>query len=574
MNRKVVRFLPAIMTTLFAAAVFGFFGFCYPYHLHYQEQFQMFLFTWDYFREVAWVPGGLADYAGRFFTQLFFQARLGAACLALLLAAQQVLTWKLMRRKSPILYPLSFVPSILLIFFFLDEHAMLGAIVGLLLVTVATSVERTHPSFSLQSSIYFIGIPLLYLTCGPLAIAYVLIAPFRLPHSRKIKGGSLLVGGLLLLAICIVCASLLFPYPPERFLLGIHYHRYPYVTPGWLWIAVLAEVLLAIPLPQVSSKPIANFALAIIVAGGAVFGTVKIADMKKEEAMKYDFMVRMGMWNRLMMTADKKAPTSPMTVTCLNLALAKTGRMGDHMFSYYQNGTEGLLPPFVRDFTSPLPTAEAYYHLGMVNTAQRFIFEAQEGLPDFQKSARCYKRLAETNIINGDYGVARTYLIPLTHTLFYRRWARATLPLLGDEEGINSHPEYGRLRRWRLRDHDFLFSESEMDSMLGLLCVEQPDNDMAFQYLLAWSLLRRDLSRFSECLHLRPLKDLPRHSQEALLFLWSQTHDSFDGLPPYLSSRNASRMQEFIQAVQGGKPKSYIRSHFAGTYWNYLVISE
>ncbi|MCO7111572.1 DUF6057 family protein [Bacteroides uniformis] len=71
--------------------------------------------------------------------------------------------------------------------------------------------------------------------------------------------------------------------------------------------------------------------------------------------------------------------------------------MGDRMFEFYQNGTEGLLPEFQRDFTSPLPTSEAYYHLGMVNTAQRFTFEAMEAIPNFNKSGRCFKRLAETN---------------------------------------------------------------------------------------------------------------------------------------------------------------------------------
>jgi len=225
----------------------------------------------------------------------------------------------------------------------------------------------------------------------------------------------------------------------------------------------------------------------------------------------------------------------------------------------------------VRDFTSPLPTAEAYYHLGMINTAQRFTFEAQEGLPDFQKSARCYRRLAQTNIINGDYGVAHKYLEPLTHTLFYRQWAKATLPLLGNEEAIDNHPEYGHLRRLRLHNHDFLFSEGEMDSMLGLLCVENGDNDMAYNYLLSWNLLSKDLNRFSECLHLRDFTTLPQHAQEAMLFIWSQTHDSLEGVPSYLSPENVTRMQAFLQAVRAGKPESYIRTHFGRTYWYYLL---
>lgn len=119
-----------------------------------------------------------------------------------------------------------------------------------------------------------------------------------------------------------------------------------------------------------------------------LFGYYYVAagcDMDKEEAMEYDQLVRNKQWQEIIEKAEEKSPVSPFGVTCLNLALGKTGQMGDRMFEFYQNGTEGLLPEFQRDFTSPLPTSEAYYHLGMVNTAQRFTFEAMEAIPNFNK---------------------------------------------------------------------------------------------------------------------------------------------------------------------------------------------
>ena len=141
--------------------------------------------------------------------------------------------------------------------------------------------------------------------------------------------------------------------------------------------------------------------------------------------------------------------------------------MGDRMFEFYQNGTEGLLPEFQRDFTSPLPTSEAYYHLGMVNTAQRFTFEAMEAIPNFNKSGRCFKRLAETNLINGQYEVAAKYLRLLRKTIFYRDWAEDAMTYLYNEEKINAHKEWGWLRQIRYTE-DFLFSSQETDIMLAL----------------------------------------------------------------------------------------------------------
>ena len=156
--------------------------------------------------------------------------------------------------------------------------------------------------------------------------------------------------------------------------------------------------------------------------------------MDKEEAMEYDQLVRNKQWQEVIEKAEEKSPVSPFGVTCLNLALGKMGQMGDRMFEFYQNGTEGLLPEFQRDFTSPLPTSEAYYHLGMVNTAQRFTFEAMEAIPNFNKSGRCFKRLAETNLINGQYEVAAKYLRLLRKTIFYKDWAEDAMTYLYNEE--------------------------------------------------------------------------------------------------------------------------------------------
>ena len=81
------------MTVLYGIAVYVFFSLKYPYHLHFQEQYQLFESTGDYFRSVAAVPGGFADWLGRFLTQFFFYAPAGAAILAVLLCGVQVLTW-------------------------------------------------------------------------------------------------------------------------------------------------------------------------------------------------------------------------------------------------------------------------------------------------------------------------------------------------------------------------------------------------------------------------------------------------------------------------------------------------
>ena len=229
----------------------------------------------------------------------------------------------------------------------------------------------------------------------------------------------------------------------------------------------------------------------VVVAIGMAFFVSKKTNFKAEKVMQYDFMARHQQWNRILDTVNAEKPNNPIGVTVQNLALGMHGLLPDHLFEYNQNGILGLFPDVERDATSPLPTAEVFYQLGMINVAQRTVFEAQEAILDFQKSARCYKRLAQTNLINGDYEVARKYLMALQKTLFYSDWANETLSLLGNEEAIAKHPEYGRLRQFAYKD-DFYFSDHTTSQMLQSLFLSNTDNRLAYEYLLAYCLLTGD----------------------------------------------------------------------------------
>ena len=285
---------------------------------------------------------------------------------------------------------------------------------------------------------------------------------------------------------------------------GSHYHRYPTVTPYLLYAAWSSAVILPLIARffhrfQRSTQPsymvpLVSFAVVTVVMGTIVWNNTNI---KAEKVMQYDFMARHQQWNRILATATAEKPNNQIGVTVQNLALAMHGMLADHLFDFNQNGIAGLLPDVQSDATSPLPTAEAFYQLGMIYVAQRTVFEAQEAILDFQKSARCYKRLAQTNLIIGSYEVARKYLTALQKTLFYRDWANETMQLLGNEKAIANHSEYGRLRQWAYKD-DFYFSDHVTPEMLESLYSRNPDNRMAYQYLLAYYMLTGDRERFNQ----------------------------------------------------------------------------
>ncbi|MBR5749251.1 MAG: hypothetical protein IKY01_10780 [Prevotella sp.] len=455
-----------LCTLLFGVAVLLFFGLAYPHHLHYQEQFQLFLFDSTYVWEVVKLPGGVADLLGRFCTQFFLFAWIGALIIALLLSAVQLLTLRLVSAQGvrndvtseishAFLTPcaLSFVPSFLLWLFLLDEHALLGGVWAVLLTQIALWGLIRLPDGWLRRILMIVAFMALYW------VAF---------------GGS-------------------------------HYYRYPTVFPTLLYVAWL----LAVALPFVvrvlhkwaaaSRRPVvtfASFALVALVMGSLVW---KNANFKAEKVMAYDFMACHQQWNRILETVSKEKPNNQIGVTVQNLALAMHGQLADHLFDFNQNGISGLLPDVQSDATSPMPTAEAFYQLGMINVAQRTVFEAQEAILDFQKSGRCYKRLAQTNLINGNYEVARKYLMALQKTLFYRDWANETLPLLGNEKAIANHPEYGRLRQWAYKE-DFYFSDHVTPEMLESLFWGNTDNRLAFEYLKAYYMLTNDREGYAKLL--------------------------------------------------------------------------
>ena len=81
---------------LVGIGMFVFWYVAYPHALSYQEQYQLFLWTGDYFIEKISLPGGFADWLGEFIVQFFYVEWLGALLLALLFVALQRVALRLL----------------------------------------------------------------------------------------------------------------------------------------------------------------------------------------------------------------------------------------------------------------------------------------------------------------------------------------------------------------------------------------------------------------------------------------------------------------------------------------------
>ena len=565
MKKFLSKHTPLLLTLVFGLVVFLFWRILYPFALTYQEQLQLFLFDGDYFCGRMAEPGGFARYVAEFLMQFYNSVTIGALIIAVLYMLVQRLTWRLMGSDS--YYVWSFIPVIMLWYAMGDESVMLTYVVALLMALSAALAWRLVQLVRLgklvRLALVLVTIPLLYWLIGPMVL---LVAVLMMPWAVAVPA---LVYAL---ALILLSAHYL-PFPMLRVVLGISYYRIPETMPYMLmaipvviWIMALFIKKLPQPKPWVACVQV--LVVAVLVQVPKAFGF----DARKYDLIEYDYLVRIGDWKGVIAKAEKRMPDLPMSVSATNLALGMTNQLGDRAFNFYQRGSEGLLPKFERNFATSQLTGEIYFNLGLVNTAQRFAFESMEAIPNYNKSARVVKRLAETNLINGQYEVARKYLQMLEKTIFYRPWAQRTMAMLGDEKAIDAHPLYGKLRQYRLQE-DFLFSDRELDKICGLLFMHNQQNQMAAQYLLMMPLLDRDIPRFMSYVKVvqNRIGYNPQHCQEGIAFAFMQQRQQ----PPKgaVSPFVLQQMNDFAQTYSNDKSAAGL-NRFRNTAWYYLTVGK
>ena len=496
-------------------SAFIFWRYGYPSMMAYQEQYQLFLFDCHYLVERLALPGGTATYVAEFLTQFYNTPVFGALVISLLLVTSQQLSWLLMRNnayKTEDLsaYLLSFLPSLLIWRIMGDESLMLAYIVAFIIVQAAMIFA---PKTRNALLIYILpAIPITYWIAGPMVGMLALYTGIRLIKkcNRKIEGFSLAAFSLVYTTLIVAASSYFLPYPTVRFFLGLFYYRSIEVPTHIMCLSpMLLLILTGVTIP-LANKLCKTVAVAVVTVVASSLGSA--IDSQKYVLMDYDCLVRQQRWADIVAKAEQKTPDLPMSVCATNLALAMTGKLGDRCFDFYQHGTEGLLPEFERNFNTILVTGDAYFMLGLVNTGQRYAFEAMESIPNYNKSGRVFKRLAETNLINGQYKAAEKYLKALQKTIFYKKWADRRMEMIRNPKLIDSHPMYSYLRKVRLTD-DFLFSDKETDKLCGQLVMHNKENLVAIQYLLMFPLLNKDLNTFMQ--YYTYVKSISKYSSQA-----------------------------------------------------------
>ncbi|WP_346854811.1 DUF6057 family protein [uncultured Draconibacterium sp.] len=568
MNRpeKTKKLIIAVALT---TVTFLFFNFFYAYHLFFKEQTQLFLFSSTYLFSYFDKPAWLAALSGDFLTQFFYLRGGGPAVLAALFVTEWFLAYSVIKKISKskfaaiwAFFPVAtdFVSHLSLAH---NARISVGFILTLLLFLVYGKIKNRSLSLAFAflvalSGYWFLGssvvvFPFLVLLSDkdlkriflhlPLlpfvfVLPFILRAKYLLPINETLLFPAILLKSLLPLSALILAAFAAVIFQKNK-------HFFPVLT----------------------ETSIATILLLLII----VFGINSNAGFKREKIFALDTETYFGKIDKVIELAEKSKMESRFVAYYTNMALAKKGELPNRLLGFYQPAVQGLILPVSQNenWQTILFSNELFYLLGDMNLAQHSAMLGNTFSP-YQRSSRMMKRLAEINMVNGDYPSAEKFLRILDHTLFHKKWAQQKF----SENNANCNSSWLLEKRAQVAHSDTIRNSYDYIQSIEFLVQQNPENLIALDYLLSFYLLNKDLVSFKTAYdkYAKLLKrPVPKLYAEALLIKLFQDKVSQEEVLTYrIDSEQMRKFAEYTNIFEKARGNiDQLKTGFEFTYWFY-----
>lgn len=514
-----------------AVACFAFFQFYYPYHLFYQEQNQLFLNSWEYMRTYLGKPGWLACLTGDFLTQFYHYRFMGPAIVTLCILASGYNVRRCVQtagvKGTWIPYTASFVIMSLLVCFCFDYQYRLSSIIA----------------FMGGANVFLASAKSLRISKGVIDDLDSLDKMNATDKNKKKETNknkkesaksnkdkmtmtrwisvfnvfiTVLVchwffgSGIWMYVACILLAC------------AVNYR------PGTLY-HILALALGLLVLTQGKRLYFIDYKTLYTYPS---LGSFTLPQMDMEKSIAADCEYHLGDYNRIIAMVDNEKEPNKYMKFYYNLVTAQNRSLTES-FQKFPDNNLGTLEPL--DHTaSPLTIHtlnELYWVLGDMTLCKRAALICNINSPS-SRNIRMVKRLAEINLVTGDYKTARKYLRILQGTIVWRKWANRIFAALGShatqEERLTLKPYLDK--RPFVNTKDTLRLSDDCLTCMRELAESNPDNNIAINYLLCSDLQKQDLRTFKEDYDAYYLKQ--KHVLYDALYQ--------EALAKYLSQENAS----------------------------------
>jgi len=595
MKERKIRALTISISILFFAVLLVFWGVYYPNHLVQKEQMQLFLTDFDYLASHLAIQGGFAIYLGEFLTQFFLFPWVGALVVSGIIFSLYYSTQCVLKRLfGNRLNVLAFLPAVGYCFLLCNDFFYISGAMAVGVSIWAVVVYLRMPSPNTRMLLGLILIPLIYWLFGGAYILFVL-SVISIELVIRFKKDTTLSPIPSILWFIIGCLLIVISLPliVRHYLVldtllqcyfSSAYYKFSLIVPTAVILIFLSVPLLILYQFIVQNTLSARVRTILQIAFGVFlllymgYGCYHYPNIEEEKEMIYDNMVYRQQWSDIVKKAEENPPTGSQGRLALMLALGQTDQLSTRLFSFNPKLTDFFIPYKLHGM-APLIANEPYFYLGLINFSQMLAMESIDSTPDAVMPVRAVKRYAETCIITGQYVVAAKFLGYLQKTLFYRNWANDASTYLNNEEKINAHPLWGKLRSNQVKD-DFYFQFDQMDLTMIALLRGNPKNRMAYEYLMSSFLLQKDLDQFLKFLPMMTrmnYSETPLVYQEALFYIKTLLPEWPEALNQFKVSDDVrKRIELYADAFKNGgsKKPGLMKKLYGNTYWYYVHFTE
>jgi len=540
--------------------------------LFYHEQIQLFRFDGIYFRSYLGQPGGLSRYLGSFITQFYYYPVAGCIIIATVLSAVYLLFYHICRSCGAIgrMFFMPFIPAVLLMMSFVSIHFDMSVAVGLLFALAGIRWYIAMPlpvrygaGPTLFTVIYFIagGNALLL----PVMILIFEITSVRNPKEKKQQ--QKILGKFLYLLLLLVWSALL-PWISRLMLYTVSAgEAYFALTPGSFLFPTIVNKTLWFSFPvlyliwrlvagKISQWNISSWKLLVpnclLVAVMMVWGAYSSNDRRAEMLNRMAFDLQRGDWDSVMDMGRVFPGSNRLVCYFTNIALAESGQMPYRMFQYRQIGVAGLFLDWQQTYFASWYHGEIHYRLGMTAEAEHSAFEALVSVPK-EPNAATLRRLVITNIERRDSITACKYLKFFDNSFAYRKWAQQQRAHLASAMADSTFHIPGTPTPSRHKN--FFIAYQQPDYSLFMLLEANPGHRMAFEYLMSYYMLQKDVEMVKWCMDNYfgnfDYPGIPVHYEEALIVYHNAMQEDDDFFNHYPVSRvTRDRFERYAQGVR------------------------
>ena len=253
-------------------------------------------------------------------------------------------------------------------------------------------------------------------------------------------------------------------------------------------------------------------------------------------------------WNKVL-EAAKESSNNFLVKAEINRALYHTGQFGEDPQVLWQDpGT--LMLTGVDQKTILWYQQDIFMDLGYINGAEHGVVECLEY---YGEQPYLLKKLAIIHMAKGNIGTAKIYLEALRKTLFHGEWAEKQLEQIEKDPTLSNNPQVQHLRSMMMvRNH--IVNYKAIDELLLELLERNPNNQMAFEYLMMCYMLTRDAAHFAahvDEFHRFYPKHLPTLFEEAVLIIANdaKTKHYLQGKRVFISKQTLADFNAFMKTL-------------------------